>query len=129
MSKTIRLNDLQLLLLAGAAQRDSGSLIPLPDACTAQGDGIAKAIASLLRRQLVEEGPAHEPTLTWRTDGESAIGLFITAAGLTAIGAGGEEEQSRKEDAGSLSAAPQDAPPLQPQVPSLPAAAARSPAS
>lgn len=107
MSKTVRLNDLQLLLLAGAAQRKNGSLIPLPDAFTTQGDGIAKAIASLLRRQLVEEKTADEPTLTWRTDGESAIGLFITAAGLTAIGAGGEEEPSLEEDADSSSAAPQ----------------------
>lgn len=107
MSKTIRLNDLQLVLLAGAAERDNGSLIPLPDAFTTQGHGIAKAIASLLRRQLVEEKPADEPTLTWRTDGESAIGLFITAAGLIAIGVGSEEQQSRMKDADSSSAPPQ----------------------
>jgi len=55
MTKTIRLNDLQLVLLAGAAGRDNASLIPLPANCTLDTTRIAKAVASLLARGLVEE--------------------------------------------------------------------------
>jgi hypothetical protein len=87
MTKTVRLNDLQLVLLAGAAQRENGSLIPLPDSCAAESERITKAIASLLRRGLVEEKPTAERSSTWRTEGEETTGLFITSAGLEAISA------------------------------------------
>lgn len=33
MTKTIRLNDLQLVLLSNALARDNGSLVPLPESC------------------------------------------------------------------------------------------------
>jgi hypothetical protein len=36
----IALADAQSLLLASAVQRDSGSLLPLPDSITAPGGGI-----------------------------------------------------------------------------------------
>jgi hypothetical protein len=87
MTKTVRVNDLQLVLLAGAAQRENGSLIPLPDSCAAESERITKAIASLLRRGLVEEKPTAERSSTWRTEGEETTGLFITSAGLQAISA------------------------------------------
>lgn len=92
MTKTIRLNDLQLVLLAGAAGRKNGSLIPLPGNCRQDTAQIDKAITSLRRRGLVEEMAVTDKTLAWRTHGESMmIGLFITPAGRDAIGAGGEE--------------------------------------
>jgi hypothetical protein len=85
MTKTTRLNDLQLVLLAGAAQRENGSLIPLPQNCAPESERITKAIASLLRRGLVEEKRTIEPGSGWRIDGEHHVGLFITDAGLAAI--------------------------------------------
>ena len=57
MTKTNRLNDLQLVLLAGAAGRDNGSLIPLPENCAQDTTRIGKAVTSLLRRGYVDEAP------------------------------------------------------------------------
>lgn len=90
MTMTIRLNDLQLVLLSGAAARDNGSLIPLPSSCPQDSSAIAKAVAALLRRGLVEELPVTDRSLAWREKDQEMIGLFITNAGRTAIGVDGE---------------------------------------
>lgn len=66
MSRTIRLNDLQLVLLSSAATRDNGSLIPLPANCTQDRARIGKAVAALLRRALIEELPVTDHSLAWR---------------------------------------------------------------
>jgi hypothetical protein len=87
MTKAIRLNDLQLVLLASAAARDNASLIPLPECCAQETTRIAKAVASLLSRGFVEEKPVTHRPLVWRTQEESMIGMFITQAGRDAIGA------------------------------------------
>lgn len=97
MTKTLRLNDFQLVLLAGAAGRENGSLIPLPENCRQDTARIDKAITSLRRRRLVEEMAVTDKTLAWRTHGESMIGLFITPAGRDAIGAGGDEPAGCKD--------------------------------
>ena len=47
MTKTIRLNDLQLVLLAAAAGRDNGCLVPRPETCGEDTTRVGKAIASL----------------------------------------------------------------------------------
>lgn len=95
---TLRLNDLQLVMLASAATRGNGSLIPLPESCSHDATRIGKAIASLLRRSLVEQKPVSDRTLAWRDDEQDMIGLFITQAGRDAIGAGHDEQTG---DAGS----------------------------
>jgi hypothetical protein len=125
MTKTIRLNDLQLMLLSGAAARDSGSLIPLPATYTQDSSAIAKAVAALLRRGLVEELPVTDRSLAWREHDQNMIGLFITNAGRAAIGvddkvgaqgigdsAGGDA--SDKRDPASADAAPA---PVSPPLP------------
>jgi len=86
MTKTFRLNDLQLVLLSNAASRDNGSLLPLPDSCTQDTDRIRKAVGSLLRRGLVEEIATTDRNLCWREEDQDYIGLFITEAGRSAIG-------------------------------------------
>lgn len=106
MTRTIRLNDLQLVLLSGAAARENGSLIPLPSSCTQNSSAVAKAVASLLRRGFVEELPVTDRSLAWREQDQELIGLFITNAGRAAIGdddkAGaqgiGESEGDRASD-------------------------------
>jgi hypothetical protein len=98
MTKTIRLNDLQLVLLSSAAARDNGSLIPLPDNCTHDRPRIGKAVATLLRRSLIEEIPVTDRSLTWREQDQQILGLFITDAGRAAIGA--EPEHVGQDDAG-----------------------------
>ncbi len=103
MTKTIRLNDLQLVLLSSAAARDNGSLIPLPDNCTRDRARIGKAVSALLRRVLIEELPVTNRRLAWRDNDQEVLGLFITDTGRAAIGA--EPESKPSDNVGDVSAA------------------------
>lgn len=85
-----KLNDLQLTLLARAAQRDSGSLYPLPDTITDEARA-ARGIAALVQRGLGEELETSDAACEARADGDLRFGMFITAAGLAAIGVGDRE--------------------------------------
>ena len=84
MTKTIRLNDLQLVLLSSADARDNGSLIPLPASCTEDRARIGKAVTALLRRAMIEELPVTDHRLAWREQDQDPVGLFITDAGRAA---------------------------------------------
>jgi hypothetical protein len=81
-----KLNDTQTLLLSHASQAASGSLVPLPASCAREDEKIIKAIASLLRRKLVEERETDVPAEASRVGNDTRTGLFITPAGLHAIG-------------------------------------------
>ena len=94
MARTIRLNDLQLVLLSSAAARENGSLIPLPETCAQDRARISKAVAALLRRGLVSELQVTDRKVAWREQEQAVIGLFITDAGRVAIGAEPEMEAS-----------------------------------
>ncbi|OWK27995.1 DUF3489 domain-containing protein [Sphingomonas mucosissima] len=80
------LTDTQRILLSQAAQRDSGSLHPLPATITAPPGGIARSMSSLVKRGLVEERGTTTPESVWRIDGVARFGMFITATGKGAIG-------------------------------------------
>jgi hypothetical protein len=80
-----KLNDTQTILLSTAAQREDGSLYPLPDTLN-PGARTIKAIASLVTAQLLEERETRDTNSIARTDGDLSFGLYITPAGLTAIG-------------------------------------------
>lgn len=69
---TIKLNDLQLILLSAASNRADGGLLPAPDNVSADQERLKAAISSLVRRKLVAKV------------GER---VTITEAGRTAIGA------------------------------------------
>jgi len=94
MTNTTRLNDLQLVLLANASARANGSVVPLPESCARDTARIRKAVASLLRRKLVEEIVVIDSNLTWREQDQDKIGLFITEAGRAAIGSLDEEQSN-----------------------------------
>jgi hypothetical protein len=51
----IRLNDMQLVLLATAAQREDGSLMPLPESVGDQADRAKKAVEQLIKKGLAAE--------------------------------------------------------------------------
>ena len=88
-----KLTDTQSILLSTASQRDGGSLYPLPTTLTAPKPAIAKSVAALLVRGLAEQRETDDPMAVARTDGGLRYGVFITPAGLSAIGAGeGEPE-------------------------------------
>ena len=80
------LTDTQSILLSAAAQRNTGSLYPLPATITAPAGGIARSLASLVKRGLAEERKTSTPECVWRVDDTTRYGMFITAAGKVAIG-------------------------------------------
>ena len=81
----MKLTDTQSLLLAHAAQCDSGSLYPLPTTLTSKA-GAARSIVSLVKAGLVEERETSVAAAVARQDGDLGYGMFVTAAGLAAIG-------------------------------------------
>jgi hypothetical protein len=107
-----KLNDTQRVLLAAAAQRDSGSLFPLPERLAKAGARVIKALDTLREGGFAEERETAERAAIRRTDGDIAYGLFVTPAGLAAIGI------AEPGDAGEGSA---------PQAPASPPAAAEAP--
>lgn len=79
-----KLTDTHTLLLAHAAQRESGSLFPLPDPLVGTARAI-KAVSALLRQGLVaEQETSVTMEIVWQDD-DRRIGVFITPAGLAAI--------------------------------------------
>jgi len=93
MTRTPKLNDLQVILLSFSAQRADGSLLP-PSRSLGQDltDRIRKAITALLRHSLAEERETLQADQLWREQDGRSIGVFITDAGRTAISAGGDGE-------------------------------------
>ena len=98
------LTDTQAILLSSAAQRESGSIFPLPATITAAPGPIAKSLASLAKRGLAEERETGTPEQVSRIDGITRYGMFITAAGRIAIGV--EDEQAEVEAAAPAAPAP-----------------------
>jgi hypothetical protein len=85
---TIQLSDTQRVLLAAAAARDSGLVLPAPANFNAKGVALTRVLQSLLNRGLIlERATSSAEEAFWRQDdaGER-YGLQITAAGLRAIG-------------------------------------------
>ena len=100
MTQTLRLNDLQLVLLSTASQRDDGNLLPPPYSIGDRTPEVDKAIKSLLRRGLAAKPDASDISDLWPADKNQLIGVQITAAGRAAIGAGqdeGKEDRSPEE--------------------------------
>jgi hypothetical protein len=81
-----KLTDLDAILLSGAAKRDTGSLLPVPESVSGAGAGLTKAIAGLIKRGLAEERETHDKTAVRRTEQDVAYGVFITNVGNAAIG-------------------------------------------
>ncbi|KQT31030.1 hypothetical protein ASG29_16135 [Sphingomonas sp. Leaf412] len=90
-----KLNDTQTLLLAQAANRDSGALYPLPQTRNGAAARAATAIAALMKLGMAEERETTDNSAVSRRDGDLRYGAYVTAAGLAAInvtveGEGGE---------------------------------------
>jgi hypothetical protein len=81
-----RLSDAQSILLAYAAQRDGGSLLPLPGTLAGKAACAQKSIAALVKRGLAEERETNDVAAACRVDGDLSYGVFVTAAGLAGIG-------------------------------------------
>ena len=86
MARTPKLSDMQLILLATACQRDDGSIVPLPESLGDQMVRIRKAVAGLIKRDLVNEIAA-DASRSWREEDDRHIGVVITDAGRAIIAA------------------------------------------
>ena len=90
-----KLTDTQLILLSSASQRDDGTIFPLPAAVANGGSRISKAIATLLKRQLVVEVATSATEQCWREADEQRFGLVLTDAGRAAICVDGAEQPAQ----------------------------------
>ena len=87
VSTSTKLSDAQLIILGAAAQRPDHSLLPFPESLTVKGTALEKVIATLRKRNLIEERRIVNGAPEWRRDEDNRpLGLFITMAGLLALG-------------------------------------------
>ena len=83
----VKLNDTQLVILAAAAKRDDGSILPLPKRLKAKGESAAQILANLVKKKLATELPASRDVAVWRRrEGGERLMLAITEGGLRSIG-------------------------------------------
>lgn len=99
MPNNPKLNDLQLVLLSTAAQRDDGNVFPVADSIAKEAERIRKSIPSLLKRLLLEERPIRDRQLAWREQDDQPIGVFVTAAGRRLIEPSGDAPETVEKDA------------------------------
>jgi hypothetical protein len=81
-----KLSDMQHDLLATAAARDDGSLLPADPHLGTRQDRIARSISSLLGKSLAVEQATEDPLRCWREQDGILYGATITDAGRLAIG-------------------------------------------
>jgi hypothetical protein len=103
-SPTTKLSDAQLVILNAAAQRPDGSLLPLPDSVAARGAALNRVMIEILcKRKLVEERRTISGAPEWRRDEDRRpLGLFITKAGLLALGIDDAEKTKPAQAAASM---------------------------
>jgi DNA-binding IclR family transcriptional regulator len=91
--------DLQMIMLITASRRTGGNLLPWPRSLASHGDAIPKAVASLLRRRLIEEVEVKERSHARRSTGKTHFGLAVTEAGrlLAAAEEGAERDTPAAE--------------------------------
>ena len=83
-----KLTETQTLLLTTAANRANGNLLPLPETPGKISTGLRRSIATLITRSFVAEiDAAADDDSVWRREGDHVVGLVITDAGRSAIGA------------------------------------------
>lgn len=102
-SAPAKLSDTQLVILSAAAQHADGSLLPFPQNLTVKDAALGKVVATLCKRKLVEERRTINGAPEWRRDEERRpIGLFITNAGLLALGIDDSEKTKPSQAAASM---------------------------
>ncbi len=92
-----RLTDSQLVILSAAAEREGGTVLPLPNSLRIKGGAATKTLEGLRKKGLLEERPAAPDTEAWReTEDGLRMMLVITEAGLRAIDSGPDGQTDKK---------------------------------
>jgi hypothetical protein len=107
MTTATKLNDLQLILLSTASQRDRGNLLPLPESA-ADVPRARKAIQALLAKGLAAEAGTNQLDQVWREEGDQRLTVGITDSGRDALGLG---DPDGKGEASPTEGDAEDAPP------------------
>ncbi|MEX1303681.1 MAG: DUF3489 domain-containing protein [Rhodovibrionaceae bacterium] len=81
-----KLTDSQLVILATAAERPDGAVLPLAKSLKLNKGALATVLKSLVKRRLLVERPADKDDTAWREAGGQPMTLAITDAGREAIG-------------------------------------------
>ena len=92
-----KLTDTQLVILSAAAQRQDGTVLPLPKSLKIKGGTATKTLEGLREKGLLNEKPATRNAAAWREgeDGRRMM-LVIADAGLQAIGVDADETTSNR---------------------------------
>lgn len=109
-----KLSDLQYVLLAVAAKRGSGSILPPSASIGVNRAGLTRAINTLIKRGLAEETKADDEGSVWRTEGECKFAAVITDAGRAAVAAADGKPLSEQPPAIEGGSAPSE--PAEPQT-------------
>ena len=80
-----KLTDLQYVLLAVAAKRGNGSIMPPSTSIGVPRASITRVINTLIKRGLAEEAVTKDHASVWRTEGKRKLSAVITDAGRAAI--------------------------------------------
>ncbi len=92
-----KLTDTQLVILSAAAQREDGTVLPLPKSLKFKGAAITKTLEGLRKKGLLEEKSAAPDTEAWReTEDGRRMMLVITDTGLRAIDGVPDGEAGKK---------------------------------
>jgi hypothetical protein len=78
-----KLTDAQRIILAAAAARDNGNVLPVPDSLGFSAGTRALALKALTAKGLLAERAATDDEQVWRTDEQAGkLALIISPAGL-----------------------------------------------
>ena len=83
----IKLGKMKKAMLEAAAGRENAALLPAPKGMETQIAARNRALKGLLKDGLAEERPASSFDIAWREDDGVSYAIFVTAAGLGALGA------------------------------------------
>ena len=101
-----KLTDTQLDMLAAAAKRDDGLILPLPKKLKLEPDIATGIFKDLIKKKLVAEQPTTGAEASWRdSEDHQHMTLVITKTGLRAIGA--EPTDEGRAGAGATKNRPQ----------------------
>lgn len=106
-----KLSDLHYVLLAIAAKRSSGSILPSSTSIGVTRAALTRVINILIKRGLAREADAVDENGVWRSEGKRKVAAVITDAGRAAVAAADgkpvAEEPHTGEDSGPSPTEPQ----------------------
>lgn len=101
-----KLDDIHLILLSHASQKDEGSLLPAPKTLKVDKPKLESALRHLLEQGLAEEVSGVKVAEGWRQDESGRFGLKLTAAGLALLDKGGADDDGAEDEAPTGEKAP-----------------------